>query len=428
MTPTYKIHSDAGNFRTFKALIAAEYCGVDVEVVDAKAPPADARIKKLPVLEAVNAFRNNEMISGSNAIAKFLAKMRADVELLGSSAMDSAKVDQWIEFCANNIELPASLWFYPVVGYMSANAGTTDKAKGDLAASLKILNDYLADETYLVGNKITLADITIVSALVYPFKFVADPKYREPFPHVMRWFDTCVNQPQFSSVIGQVVLAKKEQTSGSVAAPAGGKNDKKEKKEKKEKAPKEQKPKEEKKKKEEKKVDAPPADTPPPKKEEHIFKIMDRENPSNFSMDTWKKTYSNCADYQIAMNTFFEMYDPAGWSLWRGDYKYNDENKVLFMVSNLIGGFIQRTEEIRRWLFGTCTIRGVEGGEMKITHYFLIRGQEIEPLKKCNDDADCYEWTKVTDITPEFKKTLYDYWCSEGPLDGEACLDSRVYK
>jgi hypothetical protein len=31
------------------------------------------------------------------------------------------------------------------------------------------------------------------------------------------------------------------------------------------------------------------------------------------------------------------------------------------MTSNLIGGFIQRTEEIRKWLFGTLTIRGVEG-------------------------------------------------------------------
>jgi elongation factor 1-gamma len=62
---------------------------------------------------------------------------------------------------------------------------------------------------------------------------------------VLRWFNTCVNQPQFEAVIGTVVLAEKELTpSGApavAAAPAAGK------KEKKEKAPKEQKPKEEKK-------------------------------------------------------------------------------------------------------------------------------------------------------------------------------------
>lgn len=78
-------------------------------------------------------------------------------------------------------------------------------------------------------------------------------------------------------------------------------------------------------------------------------------------MDTWKKTYSNCSDYHEAMETFWNTFDAQGWSIWRGDYKYNEECKVLFMTSNLIAGFIQRTEEIRKWLFGTLTIRGVEG-------------------------------------------------------------------
>jgi elongation factor 1-gamma len=59
--------------------------------------------------------------------------------------------------------------------------------------------------------------------------------------------------------------------------------------------------------------------------------------------------------------SFYETFDAAGWSVFRGDYKYNEECKVLFMTSNLIAGFIQRTEEIRKWLFGTLTIRGEEG-------------------------------------------------------------------
>ena len=75
------------------------------------------------------------------------------------------------------------------------------------------------------------------------------------------------------------------------------------------------------------------------------------------------------------------------------------------------------------------TIRGKEGDQMKVTAYFLIRGDSIEPLIKCNDDAACYTWTKVdvpcTDVT---KQLLYDYWCSDGPLDGEEMLDSRCYK
>lgn len=221
-----------------------------------------------------------------------------------------------------------------------------------------------------------------------------------------------------------------------LAAAGNKKGGDKPKGEKKEKAPKAEKPKEEPKPKEEKKKakkeedDEPEPDYIEEKKAEHPFKLLDKSAPSTFVMDTWKKTYSNCGgDYHGAMNTFWSTFDAAGWSIFRGDYQYNEENKVLFMTSNLIGGFIQRTEEIRKWLFGTMTIRGVEGSSMKITCYYLIRGDSIQPLISCNDDAACYTWTKMEIPASEADKvTLYDYWCSDGPLDGEPLLDSRCYK
>merc|ERR1711871_424675 len=79
-------------------------------------------------------------------------------------------------------------------------------------------------------------------------------------------------------------------------------------------------------------------------------------------------------------------------------------------------------------VFGVMTIRGQEGKGMKITAYFLIRGQEIQPLIDCNDDAHQYEFTKLDHTSEETKKMLYMYWCSDGPLGGEAYLDGAVYK
>ena len=325
----YKLHTDKANFRSFKILIAAEYCGADVEVVETTSAPKESIIKKLPVLQIGNTF-----IANSNAIARYVSKLRADAGLCGATLVESAQVDSWIDFCSMDIELPATIWYYPVIGYLpSANPVATEKAKLDLAKGLAILNTHLADKTYLVGENITLADITIASALVYPFKFVADPKYRAAFPNVMRWFDTCVNQAAFTAVIGTVVLAAKEASSAVASAPNAKKaeNKKAEKKEKKEKAPKVEKPKEEKKPKEKKpkeEDDMDDCEFVPEKKEDHIFKVMDKEKPTPFSMDTWKKTYSNTTDYHDAIKIFGEMYDAEGWSIYRGDYKFNEENKV----------------------------------------------------------------------------------------------------
>lgn len=368
---SFKLFTDAGNFRAFKILIAAEYAGVQVDVPEFKLGQDSTKSPtgRVPVLETAQGS-----IFESNAIARYVARLRPDAELLGSSFFESAQVDSWIDFTSHDIELPATLWFYPVIGTIQTNQAVTEKAKSDLAKALTVLNTHLADKTYLVGHKVTLADITVASALVYPFKFVADAKYRAQFPNVMRWFNTLVHQPAFEAVIGTVVLAETElgasagaATSTPAASAAPAQKEKKEKapKEKKEQKPKEEKPKEEKKADKKKKDDddeeEPFDDVPKEKKEDHPFKIMDKTHPTTFVMDTWKKTYSNCSDYHEAMDSFWSTFDANGWTIFRGDYKYNDECKVLFMTSNLIAGFIQRTEEIRKWLFGTLTIRGVEG-------------------------------------------------------------------
>lgn len=84
---------------------------------------------------------------------------------------------------------------------------------------LVLISTYGSIRRTKVGDKITLADITVASALVYPMKLVMSPEYRKAFPCVSRWFTTCVNQPQFKAVIGTVELAKEEMTAEGAPAP-----------------------------------------------------------------------------------------------------------------------------------------------------------------------------------------------------------------
>ncbi len=286
----------------------------------------------------------------SNAIARYVARFRRDTELFGVSFFDSALVDSWIDFCAHEVELAAIIWFYPVIGYMPYVEAAVTKAKGDLLNSLKVLEDHLQSRTYLVGEKITLADIVIASALVYPMKLVLAPAYLKNFPCVVRWFTTCIKQPQFQNVVGNVELAKEELKSGVSAAEAvaiGGKKEKKQKQ--KQKQPKQKKEKQPAKPKE--KESAPPQE-PPKKKELHPLAVLDKEKPSPFIGDVWKKLYSNSEDYNDTMAKFWDMFDAEGWSLWIARYNYNSENTQLFMTSNLVGGFMQRSDAMRKWAFG----------------------------------------------------------------------------
>ena len=325
----YTLHAPPGSFRAFKALIAAEYNSVSVTVAefDAEKVKALSPTGRAPVLETPSG-----VIFESNAIARYLSRVRRDTGLTGRSFYDEASVDSWVDFSSQEVELPASVWFYPVAGYMPFHEAAYDKAKADLSSALAILNDHLLDKTYLVGDQVTLADIAVVSALVYPMKLVCDKAYLKPFGNVVRWFTTCVNQTEFKAVIGQVTMCKQEVTAPGQKPKAGADGAAKEGKKKGGKKDDKKKDKKEK----EAPADAPPA---PVKKVEHPYKIMDREAKSPFSMDAWKKTYSNAASYDVAMATFWETFDAEGWYLWAQNYKYNEGNKRIFMMVNAIRGY-----------------------------------------------------------------------------------------
>ena len=152
------------------------------------------------------------------------------------------------------------------------------------------------------------------------------------------------------------------------------------------------------------------------KKVEHPYKIMDREAKSPFSMDAWKKTYSNAASYDVAMATFWETFDAEGWSLWAQNYNYNEDNKRIFMTVNAIGGYQQRTDEIRKWAFGVMDVLGTEETVLEIKGVWLLRGDTVQHMIDANDDANWYTWNKLAGNglapTDKAKATVAAYWCS----------------
>ena len=133
----------------------------------------------------------------SNAIARYIARLRRDTELYGVNFFESGLVDGWLDFAAHDIELGVDMWLHPVLGYGEFKQEVYASAVNSVKAALATLEKHLASRTFLVGEKVTLADIVVVSSLFYGFKFLFDASFRAPFPSVTRWFFTCVNQPAF---------------------------------------------------------------------------------------------------------------------------------------------------------------------------------------------------------------------------------------
>merc|ERR1711950_87206 len=158
---------------------------------------------------------------------------------------------------------------FPTMGIMQFNKNATDRAKEDIKAALKTLNDHLLTRTFLVGERLSVADIAVACTLLSLYKQVLDPAFRKPFVNVTRWFTTVVNQPHAKAVLGEVTLCTKmAEFDAKKFAEFSGKGDKKA--EKKEKAPKQEQKKQEKKKEPEPEA----ADVPPEPKKADPFEKM----------------------------------------------------------------------------------------------------------------------------------------------------------
>ncbi|KAH9543129.1 hypothetical protein CY35_13G046000 [Sphagnum magellanicum] len=435
------LHAPASNKNAFMALVSAEYVGVKLELAPSfqmgvtNKSPEFLNLNPLgqvPVLETPEG-----PICESNAIARYVARLK-DAGLFGTSTFEEAQIDQWCDFSSMEIYMWVARWGYPHFGMGFYNPEVEQMAILASKRAFECLNKHLAARTYVVGHSVTIADIILTCNLLFPFEQVLTKEFTANYPHVERYFWTMVNQPSFKKVVGKI-----NQTDGPLPPPpskgeaqapvpaqvhpqAHGRHTHKEKvsKQKKE-TP--------------KPAEAPkPVEAPKPLEndDEEEAPVKKSKNPLDFLppspmvMDNWKRLYSNtkAKDFHLAINGFWEMYDPEGYSLWFCDYKHNDENQVTFVTMNKVGGFLQRMDFIRKYAFSKMCILG-ESSPYSIKGVWLFRGTEIPQMVKdeCYD-VELYDWTKV-DITQEDQKALVNAYFEEpDEIQGMKLLETKCFK
>merc|ERR1711971_938394 len=204
------LYTYPSSFRANKALIAAQYSGADVKVDNGfklgETNKSAGFLKKFPNGK-VPAFEGKDgfCLSESNAIANHVA----NGELRGDDAKAASLVQQWISFSDNEILPAACTWVFPCLGITQYNKQDTDRAKDQIKKVLKVLNDHLLTRTFVVGERATLADISLVCNMQMFYEQVLDTAFRKDYQNVNRWFTTMVNQPNVKKVLGDVKLCEK---------------------------------------------------------------------------------------------------------------------------------------------------------------------------------------------------------------------------
>jgi len=423
------LYTYPGNFRAEKVLAVAKLSNADVKVDDkfvfGETNKSDAFLKKFP-LGKVPAFEGSDgtCLFESDAIAYYVANKQLRG---GDSCLAQAQVAQFVSFAQNEVLPAACTWVFPTMGIMQFNKTSTERAKEDVKKAMEALDKVLLTKTFLVGERITLADVSVAYALKMLFENVLDAAFRKPFGNVVRWYTTVMNQPQVVAVSGQPKLAEKmAQFDAKKYAEMSGKGDSAKKESAKKDKPKKEQPK----KKEEPKKKAEPEDEdepmPAPPKAKDPFAEMPA---GSWVMDDFKRFYSN-NDEDKSIPYFWEKFDAEHYSIWFCEYLYPDELTMTFMSSNLIGGMFQRLDKLRKYAFGSVAVFG-SNNNSSISGVWVWRGQDLafEKSEDLQIDYSSYKWTKMDPKSEETKAKVEQYFKWEGTdSKGRKFCDGKIYK
>ncbi|EIW76579.1 elongation factor 1-gamma [Coniophora puteana RWD-64-598 SS2] len=364
---------------------------------------------KIPALE----LADGRSVTEGVVIAQYLASLAPNSGLLGQSKEDEIEVAQWIHFIESEIQTYNQFQFQLVMGFLAPYAKPIRDTFHERALrGLMTVETHLATRTYLVGERLTLADIVLAAVNRRSFDSFIDALTRAKLVNTLRHFETVSNKPALKPIFGSITYAE---TAVQFKPPA---------KEKKEPKP----------------APAPKAAAKPKAAEEEEEESFADEKPkeknpldllpkSNFNLEDWKRAYSNKETRGAggALEWFYENFDKDGFSVWRVDFKYNEELTQVFMSSNQIGGFFNRLEASRKYLFGSVGVLG-ENNASVISGALILRGQEAKPVVEAAPDWESYDYKKLDLSNEEDKKFFEAALAWDLEVDGKAWKDGKNFK
>jgi len=419
MSDAQQIYVHPGCPHCWKVLIAAEFVGKSQEVVNLtwEQTKQPEYLQKNPSGKVPTLMTSKGPIFESHAVLRTLARANTDKHLYGKSNFESAKVDQWLDW---NVDLVNALYgtWGAINGLKTIDEKTYSSNLETLKNKLKVLEEHLNGKKYLVGDNVTIADISFVALMRGPVACALDTEFRNQLPNVFNYYKSLASLPEVQKVLGKPRFCEKRwPLAEPVAAP---------KKEEKKEAPKKEAPKKK------KDDDEDEDDKPAPPKKDDAKAELENLPPSPFNFFDFKTLITNAKDKNEALKTFWEQFDAAGYSLWFIEYeKAEGEGKVVYLTNNLMNGFLQRLDHFRKYAYGVYGVYGDEPN-LEVRGVLCWRSPSIPIMIKEHDQYDYHRFTQLHPEKPADKKKVEEFWTKlnedEDVVDGLTARTVKIFK
>lgn len=193
----------------FQAQVIAALNGLEIDVPafqfgqDNKKPEFLSKfpLGKVPAFEGADGFTLTE----GSAIATYIAGSGPKAEqLLGTDIKTKAKIAEWTLYTDTEIvshSLPALLMMIKIQPFDEArynfSASAFERALQKVEAAVK------DGRKYLVGEQLTLADLSVAAALFNTSGFLLDAEMRKTAPGTIEYLKGIAAIPEFAKVFGE---------------------------------------------------------------------------------------------------------------------------------------------------------------------------------------------------------------------------------
>ena len=128
----------------------------------------------------------------SGAILQYFHQLTK--EKLNLSKADAAMIMSWITWANASLD--------PICFLETPEGRVYDTGLKRPNKRIDRLNEILAEQSYLIGDTFTLADVAVASYLLYVVQFFPDTDLSR-WPHVMRYMNDCATRPTYGQAFGQ---------------------------------------------------------------------------------------------------------------------------------------------------------------------------------------------------------------------------------
>jgi glutathione S-transferase len=96
-----------------------------------------------------------------------------------------------------------------LVGYVPSDKEKYNAGRKQLKDVSKTLDSHLKGKDFLVGNSVSIADISIGTLFFNAFRLVFDEKTRQSLPNLTKWFEKVSSLPAYFYHYGKIWYCQK---------------------------------------------------------------------------------------------------------------------------------------------------------------------------------------------------------------------------